>query len=110
MSIDHSGIPISWFASNRWVTDEFFYPAEVMTAHLDRYNVDRTQEDPLVNRLLTAMVALYRDELGHLLQARDATIAKLVEDAGPAAFESGHGVLATIPINIDAKIESLIIE
>jgi len=109
MSIDHSGIPISWFATNRWVTDEFFYPAEVVTAHLARYDVNRTGEDPLVNRLLTAMVALYRDELEHLLQARDATVAKLVEDAGPAAFESGPGVLATIPIDLDAKIDGSIL-
>lgn len=107
LSIDHSGIPIAWFATNRWVTDEFLYPAETMIAHLPRYDVDQTDEDPLVNRLLTAMVALYRDELAELLQARDRAMEPLVDANGPAAYESENAVLAMIPIDLDAKIESL---
>jgi hypothetical protein len=107
LAINHAGIPVSWFATNRWVTDEFFYSAPVMTAHLDCYNVDQTAEDPLVNRLLTAMVALYRDELADLLQARDAALAALIVAEGPSASEAGHAVLASIPIDLDAKIDSL---
>ena len=110
LSIDHAGIPVAWFATNRWVTDEFLYPAETMIAHLDRYDVDATAEDPLVNRLLTAMVALYRDELEQLLYSRDAAMVPLVTTKGPAAYEAGHAVLAMIPIDLDAKIESLGIE
>lgn len=107
LAINHVGIPVSWFATNRWVTDEFLYPAPIMTAHLDRYDVDDTAEDPLVNRLLTAMVALYRDELGDLLEARDAALAALVAAEGPSAREAGNAVLARIPIDLDAKIDSL---
>lgn len=107
LAIDRCGIPTSWFATNRWVTDEFLYPAPVMIAHLDRYNVDATDEDDLVNRFLTAMVALYRDELAALLEARDAALAKLLDSEGRAAYEAGHDVLASIPIDLDAKIESL---
>lgn len=107
LSINHAGIPASWFATNRWVTDEFWYPAPTMIAHLARYDVDQTAQDPLVNRLLTAMVALYRDELAHLLHARDAGIAPSIAAEGPGAYEHGHGVLASIPIDLDAKIESL---
>lgn len=110
LSIDHAGIPVAWFATNRWVTDEFLYPAATMIAHLDRYDVDETAEDPLVNRLLTAMVALYRDELEQLLHARDAAMVPLVTTEGTAAYEADHAVLATIPIDLDAKIESLGIE
>lgn len=107
LSINQAGIPISWFAANRWVTDEFLYPAQTMIAHLDRYDVDQTAQDPLVNRLLTAMVALYRDELEQLLCARDAAMEQLVAAEGPSAYEAGHAVLAAIPIDLDAKIESL---
>lgn len=110
LSIDHAGIPVAWFATNRWVTDEFLYPAEIMTAHLDRYDVDQTGEDPLVNRLLTALVALYRDELEHLLYARDAAMIPFVAAEGTVAYEADHAVLATIPIDLDAKIENLGIE
>ncbi|RNJ63688.1 MAG: hypothetical protein EDM03_04690 [Porphyrobacter sp. IPPAS B-1204] len=107
LAVNHAGIPVSWFATNRWVTDEFLYPAPVMAAHLDRYNVDDTAEDPLVNRLLTAMVALYREELAEMLASRDAALAELVAAEGASASEAGHAVLARIPIDLDAKIESL---
>jgi hypothetical protein len=110
LAVDHSGIPSHWFATNRWVTDEFLYPAAAMIAQLDRYDVDQTAEDPLVNRLLTAMVALYRDELAQLLHARDAALALRVAAEGPAAYEAGDAVLATIPIDLDAKIEALGLE
>lgn len=107
LSIDHSGVPLAWFATNRWVTDEFLYPAETMIAHLDRYNVDATPEDGLVNRFLTAMVALYRGELADMLRVRDVAQAKLVETGGVEAYEAGNDVLATCPIDLDAKIDSL---
>lgn len=107
LSIDRSGIPLAWFATNRWVTDEFLYPANTMAAHLQRYNVDATAEDNLVNRFLTAMVALYRPELTELLYRRDDALARLVEVGGRSAYEAGNDILATCPIDLDAKIESL---
>lgn len=107
LSIGHDGVPLAWFVTNRWVTDEFLYPAEVMAAHLPLYNVDATPEDDLVNRLLTAMVALYREELTALLHQRDEAQRYLVEHSGPAALEDGHAVLAFSPIDLDAKIENL---
>lgn len=110
LAVDHSGIPSHWFATNRWVTDEFLYPASAMIAELDRYDVDQTAEDPLVNRLLTAMVALYRDELAQLLHARDAALMLRVAAEGAAAYEAGDAVLATIPIDLDAKVEALGLE
>lgn len=110
LSVDHSGVPLAWFATNRWVTDEFLYPADTMIAHLDRYNVDATPEDDLVNRFLTAMVALYRPELSDLLRERDAALAELVKVGGPEAYEAGNDVLATCPIDLDAKIDALGLE
>ena len=108
LSIDHRGIPIAWFTTNRWVTDEFMYPAAILATHLDRYNVDHAGEDPLVDRFLTAMVALYRDELCTLFAERDARLAQI--GAGPGTtdlFETGNDVLSTMPIDLDAKVEAL---
>lgn len=112
LSIDHQGIPISWFATNRCVTDEFMYTAAVMIAHLERYNVDNTQEDPIVNRFLSAMVALYRDELADMLLERDQKLLELVASGAADAdlYEAGNDVLANRHIDLDAKIESLGIE
>ncbi len=109
LSIDTNGIPMSWFTVNRFVTNEFLYPADVMIRHLPLYNVDKTQEDDLVNRLVTAMVALYRDEIADLLRQRDVRQAELVAEYGDKAYEKASGVevLSSIPIDLDAKISSL---
>lgn len=107
LSIGHDGVPLAWFVTNRWVTDEFLYPAALLAPQLDRYDVDATPEDVLVNRLLTAMVALYRKEIADLLAQRDTLQEGLVAQSGAAAYESGNAVLATCPIDLDAKIGSL---
>ncbi|MBA4164981.1 MAG: hypothetical protein C0510_10210 [Erythrobacter sp.] len=109
LSINHQGIPRAWFVTNRFITNEFLYPADVIIGHLPDYMVDNTQEDSLVNRFVTAMVALYRDEIAELLRLRDVRQAELVAEHGAAAYEKESGVdlLASIPIDLDAKIESL---
>ena len=107
LSIDDQGIPIGWFATNRWVTDEILYDAATVIAHLDRFDVDHTDEDDLVNRLLTAMVTLYRDELADLLRARDEQLEALRQAGGTAAWEEGNDVLASLAIDLDAKIEAV---
>lgn len=113
LSINTLGIPRAWFATNRFVTNEFLYPADVMIEHLLDFNVDDTKEDDLVNRFVTAMVALYREEIAELLEQRDARQAELVAELGEeTAYEkaSGVDVLAQIPIDLDAKISSLELE
>lgn len=108
LSIDHHGIPIAWFATNRWVTDEFLYPAQTLIDHLGRYNVDHTPEDDAVNRFLTAMVALYRDEIAELLIERDAKLAALLAGSGdPEIYEADNDILSTRSIDLDAKIDGL---
>lgn len=108
LSIDRTGIPREWFATNRWVTNEFAYDAETLIDHLDRFNVDATKEDDAVNRFLTSMVALYRDELADLLRERDARLKELgALDDAPEKLEKGNDVLARRPIDLDAKIEPL---
>lgn len=107
LSIDHQGIPTGWFATNRWVTDEFMYPASTVIENLPRYNVDATAEDATVNRFLTAMVTLYREELADMLQVRDRRLQELVAANGPTAYESANDILASFPIDLDAKMDSL---
>lgn len=110
LSINTIGIPRAWFTVNRYVTNEFLYPAEVMIEHLPDFNVDHTAEDDLVNRFVTAMVALYREEIADLLHQRDARHAELVAECGEAAAyekDSQVEVLSQIPIDLDAKLSSL---
>ncbi len=109
LSINTAGIPRAWFTVNRYVTNEFLYPADVMIDHLPDFNVNHTKEDDLVNRFVTAMVALYRDEIAELLQQRDARQDELVNEHGDKGYEkeSGAEVLSQIPIDLDAKISGL---
>ena len=112
LSIDTIGIPRAWFTVNRFVTNEFLFPADVMIEHLPDFNVDQTKEDDLVNRFVTAMVALYREEIAELLRQRDLRHAELVVEHGDKAYEkqSGVEVLSQIRIDLDAKISSLDLE
>ena len=109
LSIDTMGIPRSWFTVNRYVTNEFLYPAETMIEHLPDFNVDHTAQDDCVNRFVTAMVALYREEIAELLQERDTRQAELFSEHGDAGYEkaSGAEVLSSIPIDLDAKISGM---
>ena len=109
LSIDHSGIPRSWFVTNRWVTDEWLYPSQKVIDHLLLYNVDDTAEDRIVNRFLTAMVAMYRGEIADLLKKRDFKFSEIgVSPDNPDNWENKeHDVLASIPIDLDAKLEEL---
>lgn len=109
LSIDTNGIPKSWFTVNRFVTNEFLYPADVMIDHMPEFNVDHTNQDDLVNRFVTAMVALYRDEIAELLHERDRRQDELVEEFGDDAYNKASGVevLSQIPIDLDAKLSSL---
>ncbi|MEM6859055.1 MAG: hypothetical protein AAF559_14415 [Pseudomonadota bacterium] len=112
LSINTQGIPRAWFATNRYITNEFLYPADIMIAHLPAFNVDDTKEDDLVNRFVTAMVALYREEIADLLRRRDQMQELLAADIGEDAYEkaSGVDVLAQIPIDLDAKLSALELE
>ena len=110
LSIDKIGIPRAWFTVNRFVTNEFLFPADVMIDHLADFNVDHTQEDDCVNRFVTAMVALYREEIAQLLRERDERQAELVAELGEQdAYEkvSKVEVLSQIPIDLDAKLGAM---
>ncbi len=108
LSIDKNGIPREWFTTNRWVTDEWMYPAKTMTNHMPLYNVNDTAEDKLVNKLITAMVRLYSDEIEELLHERDAKLKEIGagRDA-PELYNKGNEVLSSRMIDLDVKIESL---
>lgn len=111
LSIDKNGIPREWFTTNRWVTDEWMYPAKVMTDHIPLYNVDDTAEDKLVNKLITAMVCLYSDEIEDMLYERDAKLKEIgANRKNLELYNKGQEVLSSRPIDLDAKIESLEVE
>ncbi len=75
ISMNAPGFPVGLFTTNRWVTDETFYPAGDVIAMLDRFRVDHTYPCLAVNRWITAMFVLFRPQIEALLNERDRTIA-----------------------------------
>lgn len=102
LSIDRTGLPRQWFATNRWVTDEALYPGDLVAGALGAFDVRQTGEDPQIGTFLTAMVALHRNELARLLAARDRRLRRHNKAVWP---ERGNGVLAARAIDLDACLE-----
>jgi len=74
LSIGYDGLPLRWFGTNRWVTDEWLYPAQDVIDRLGQFDLRGPSGDPLVNDWLTAMVHLASNEIADLLHERDAVL------------------------------------
>lgn len=75
ISMSGPGFPIGLFTTNRWVTDETFYPAGDVVAMLDRFRIDHTFPCLAVNRWISAMLVLFRPQIEALVHERDRVIA-----------------------------------
>lgn len=101
VSMDAHGRPTALFTTNRWVTDEVLYDAETLIAALPGFALDLALPSWPVNRWLTAMVVLYRDEIASLLRERDAALASV--DPEDRAVE----VLSQRPLDLDGRLEEV---
>jgi hypothetical protein len=100
------GIPTELITVNRWVTDEWLYPAVDVVAELDAFDLSAATGDTLVNAWLTTAVRFYRAEIADALTARDRVIAAWPD--GAAGFEDrGREVLSRIPIDINDAVRAL---
>jgi hypothetical protein len=100
LSIDTNGLPARWFTVNRWVTDEWLYPADDLTALLPRFNLQGANGDPLVNGWLTAMVQLSLQVIAALLSQRDAELAR----RDPSGENRSTEILSTAAIDLEALL------
>ena len=101
VTIDTDGLPTALFCVNRWVTDEWLFPANAIVAALDRFDLGQAGGDPLVNRWLTAAVAFFRPQIEAALTARDAALAGWTA----ADFEDrGREILASVAIDINDAV------
>lgn len=74
ISVDERGYPVGLFTTNRWVTDEAFYPADVVIGMLQNFKVEGPVPSFQVNRWVTAMPVLFKADLISLIGERDAKI------------------------------------
>lgn len=101
VAVDPAGLPVRFFTVNRWVTDEWLYPAAAIQARLEGFDLRKAPGDSLVNTWLTALVAVFRDDIGAALDARDASLA----DAGDIYEDRTVDVLSAIDIDLERAVE-----
>ena len=75
ISMDAQGTPIGLFTTNRWVTGETWYAAKDVVEMIDLFHIDQARPSWPVNRWITAMIQLFRPQIGELLCRRDDVIA-----------------------------------
>lgn len=75
IGFDRDGRPTELFTTNRWVTDEAWYPAAAVKAMLPHFEILGTGAGGKVGRLLTALVAHHRRLIEDLIDARDRALA-----------------------------------
>lgn len=109
ISMDAWGYPTGIFCTNRWVTDEAWYPAQQVIAMLDRFAIDHAFPNWSVNRWLSAMLRLYRPHIEALILQRDAVMAEW-QAQHPAAdiFEDRTlDITCALPISVEQLIAEL---
>ena len=74
IAMDRDGTPLSLFTTNRWVTGETWYRAEDVIAMIANFRIDHARPSWPVNRWISAIFALFRPEIEHLLRERDVAI------------------------------------
>jgi len=84
ISMDEWGYPKALFATNAWVTNESWYPAEGVEQLVERFIVDHAYPSWPTNRWITAMLRLFRPQVGALLRHRDAVLHAWSREHGDA--------------------------
>lgn len=74
ISMTPEGLPRALFATNAWVTEEHWLPAEDAIALLDGFVIDHANPSWPVNRWVSAMLVLFRPHFEALLRQRDQVV------------------------------------
>ena len=74
IALDSRGEPKRLFTTNRWVTGETWYRAEDVIRMLDRFTFGEVVGPSVLNRWISAMLALFRPQIVALLRQRDETV------------------------------------
>lgn len=109
IAMDDWGYPIELFTTNRWVTDETWYPAETVAGLVERFEIDHANPSWPVNRWITAMLRLFRPQIYALLEHRDVCV-EMWRRAFPGqdVFEDRRlNIIGSLPIDVEAWLAEL---
>jgi hypothetical protein len=89
LSLDEKGLPLRWFATNRWVTGEQWRSADELVSLLPTFSVKTSGRLAPIARWLNAMVRLFQPQIIELLYRRDALMERgFVEFGREVSFEN----------------------
>jgi hypothetical protein len=108
VSFDAKGTPIRLFIPNRWVTDEWLYPARDVIALIDCFCIISDQRYELTNRFLAAILRLFHPHISAALRERDRIIEERGR-GGPQRFTEDRSVavVSSIAFDLDASLAAL---
>jgi hypothetical protein len=108
IAVDIDGQPTRLFTTNRWVTGETWYRAEDVIRMLDCFTLDAASGPALLNRWITAVVALFRPQVAALLQLRDDTVMSWRRRRRTNIFEDARlEVTSSFDIDLDTQLAFL---
>jgi hypothetical protein len=99
--VDRDGLPRRWLATNRWVTDEWLYPAAAIAPLLPHIAFAGADGDALVNAWLGAMVRASAPILADLLVDRDRQL--ICRD--PVGEDRTVEIVAQRSVDLDALVD-----
>jgi hypothetical protein len=106
--VDPYGKLIRLFTVNHWVVGDDWLDAEATIPLLERFDAELARPSYLVNRWLTAILRLYRDDIAELIKARDAALAAHQPEAGTEIHEDrALEVTSELPVDLMAKAREL---
>ena len=110
ISMDAWGDPIGLFTTNRWVTDETWYPAREAVRMLGRFRIDHAAPSWPVNRWIGAMLVLFRPQIVTLLRHRDEVVARWqAAHPGQDVYEDRRlDVTSQVAIDVQAQRDAIV--
>ena len=102
------GVPNRLMTVNRWVTNEWMYPADDLIPLIERFVIAPHLPFPLVGRWLSAMFRVLSPQIMWLMHERDRVLAS-ARERDPLGYTEDRTleVLSSISFDLDAHLLSI---
>jgi hypothetical protein len=108
VAVDAGGEPVRLFTTNRWVTGESWYSAEDVIRMLGHFTLAGGDGPSLVNRWLSAVMALFRPQIASLLRLRDEAVIGWRRRRRTNVFEDSRlEITSSFDVDLDTQLASL---
>jgi hypothetical protein len=105
VSLDLSGVPTRLFTTNRWVTGEWLYPADLVGDLVGCFGeVAGACEAAPTLRWISALVALFEPQVRAVLAERDEALRAGGRDVRRRSLDHRQDILSAIDIDVDAQL------